>query len=211
MLYFDSLPKISVRDENGYPIALTNIMTRARLIEEFENNPMLFYQYIIQEGDTPEIVADKYYDDSYRYWIVLYSNRILDPLWDWPLTSDLFLKYIDNKYAAEAEAEDQTPFEYTNTTVYTYQKITKTINLQNNNENIVYTTLSESDFNSLVPSSTTYTIPNAPSCIVDISKRSITIFDYEYQKNEDKKVIKLLNRNFVANFEQVFREVMGAE
>ena len=59
MLYFDSLPKISVRDENGYPIALTNIMTRARLVEEFENNPMLFYQYIVQEGDTPEIVADK--------------------------------------------------------------------------------------------------------------------------------------------------------
>lgn len=211
MLYFDSLPKISVRDQNGYPIVLTNIMSRATLAEEFENNPMLFYQYIVQEGDTPEIIADKYYDDSYRYWIVLYSNRILDPLWDWPLSYDLFLKYIDSKYAAEATEAGQTPFEYTNTTIYTYQKITTTTNLQNNAENTVYTSLGEDDYNSLVPSSTTFTIPNAPACAVTISKRTITLFDYEFQKNEDKKTIKLLNRSYVSRFEQVFREVMGTE
>jgi len=33
-------------------------------------------------NDTPEIVAEKFYGNSYRYWIVLLSNNIIDPQWD---------------------------------------------------------------------------------------------------------------------------------
>lgn len=80
MLYFDTLPKILMDDQNGNPILLTNLVSRAALIEDLKNNPMLFYKYTIQEGDTPEIVAEKYYGDAYRYWIVLYSNELMDPV-----------------------------------------------------------------------------------------------------------------------------------
>lgn len=209
MLYFDTLPKIITPDQNGQDIVLTNIMIRAKLLEEFENNPMLFYQYSIQDGDTPEIIADKYYGDSYRYWLILYSNKILDPLWDWPLNYETFLKFIDDKYAAEAAAESKTPFEYTNTTVYTYQKITKTTNLETLSENIVYTNLSQLQYNSLVETVNTYTIPNSPSCRVEISKRIVTIFDYEYELNENKRIIKILNNSYVVDFESAFKEAMG--
>lgn len=209
MLYFDTLPKIITPDQNGQDIVLTNIMIRAKLLEEFENNPMLFYQYSIQDGDTPEIIADKYYGDSYRYWLILYSNKMLDPLWDWPLNYDTFLKFIDDKYATEAAAESKTPFEYTNTTAHTYQKITKTTNLETLSENIVYTNLSQSQYNSLVETVNTYTIPNSPSCRVEISKRIVTIFDYEYELNENKRIINILNNSYVADFESVFKEAMG--
>lgn len=209
MLYFDTLPKIITPDQNGQAIVLTNLMVRAKLLEDFENNPMLFYQYSIQDGDTPEIIADKYYDDSYRYWLVLYSNKILDPLWDWPLDNLTFLSYIDKKYAAEAEDANQTPFEYTNTTVYAYQKITKTIDLETSLENIVYTALNQTQYNALSPSTNTYTIPNSPSCSVEISKRIVTIFDHEYEMNENKRVIKLLNNFYVTEFERAFAEAMS--
>ena len=91
MLYFDTLPKIITPDQNGQPILLTNIMVRAKLLEELENNPMLFYQYSIQDGDTPEIIADKYYNDSYRYWIILYSNKVGDK--HSPHKAQIFYKY----------------------------------------------------------------------------------------------------------------------
>ncbi len=209
MLYFDTLPKIITPDQNGQAIVLTNLMVRAKLLEDFENNPMLFYQYSIQDGDTPEIIADKYYDDSYRYWLVLYSNKIFDPLWDWPLDNLTFLSYIDEKYATEAEDANQTPFEYTNTTVYAYQKITKTIDLETSLENIVYTALNQTQYNALSPSTNTYTIPNSPSCSVEISKRIVTIFDHEYEMNENKRVIKLLNNFYVTEFERAFAEAMS--
>ena len=210
MFYFDTLPKITTPDENGNRIVLTNILTRAALLEEFQNNPMLFYQYSIQDGDTPEIVADKYYNSPYSYWIILYSNNILDPLWEWPLTREQFFDYIDEKYKDEAAAANLTPFEYTNTTIFAYQKITKTTNLNEDVENIVYTNVTEDDYNSLSTSSQTYTIGNVYSCNVEISKRSVTIFDYEYQKNEDKRIIKILNSSYVARFEKIFKTLMSA-
>lgn len=210
MLYFDTLPKILTPDQNGNPIILTNLMVRAKLLDEFENNPILFYQYAVQDSDTPEIIADKYYNDSYRYWIILYCNRMLDPLWDWPLTQNLFLDYIDSKYAEPAQTAGQTPFVYTNTTVYVYQKITKTTDSFSSKENVAYTNLNQSAYNSLVPSVQTYTIPGSPSCTVEISKRILTIFDYEYQKNEDKRNIKILNEFYVNQFESVFENLMGA-
>ena len=95
-------------DENGNSILLTNLVTRARLIEQLQNNPMLFYEYAIQDGDTPEIIAEKYYGDPFRYWIILLSNELLDPLWDWPLSDAMLLEYIDTKYATEAEDANET-------------------------------------------------------------------------------------------------------
>ena len=85
MFYFNTLPKIITPDQNGIPILMTNLLARAKLIDELKDNTMLFYSYLIKDGDTPEIIADKYYGDPYKYWIVLYSNNLLDPLWDWPM------------------------------------------------------------------------------------------------------------------------------
>lgn len=209
MFYFDTLPKIITPDENGNAIVLTNLIARARLIEQLQNNPMIFYEYSIQEGDTPEIVAEKYYGDPYRYWIVLLSNELLNPVWDWPLSEQMFLHYINTKYKTEAEAEDKTPFEYTNTTVYQYRKIVTTKNIESGIENITTLSINLADYNSLVPSTTNYNLPDG-LCTVSISKEIITLYDYEQELNESKAQIKLLNASYVADFEAAFRNLMGA-
>ena len=85
MQYFDTLPKIIYTDSYGIKTIRTDIMTRASVIPSTFKNPILYYKYDIQDSDTPEIIAHKYYNDMYRYWIVLFANQILDPVWDWPL------------------------------------------------------------------------------------------------------------------------------
>ena len=97
MLYFDTLPKVITLDPNNNPILVTNLLTRASILQNLLVNPQLFYSYDIQDGDTPEIVAAKYYGDSYRYWLVLFANQILDPQWQWPLSSQQFQAYINDK------------------------------------------------------------------------------------------------------------------
>ena len=99
MKYFSTLPKILTTDYNGSGLTVTNIIARAELRESLLKNPLLFYSYDIQEGDTPEIVAEKYYGDPYRYWIVLFSGQLLDPQWNWPMSSRVLNKYIVNKYS----------------------------------------------------------------------------------------------------------------
>lgn len=205
MLYFDTLPKIITPDENGNPILLTNLIARAKLIEELRNNPMLFYEYAIQDGDTPEIIAEKYYEDSYRYWIVLLSNEILNPVWDWPLNYNEFLQYIDAKYASEANTASMTPFEYTNTEIYQYKKIITITNEESSNVSEV--SITQQDYNSLVISNTTYTVANT-NVTYAITKETVTIYDHEEYLNEEKRQIKLLNNSFVGNFEQAFSSAM---
>ena len=50
------------------------------------------------DGETPEIVADKFYNDSELYWIILMANEMIDPRFDWPLSYVNLLNYVDNKY-----------------------------------------------------------------------------------------------------------------
>ena len=97
MQYFKTLPKL-ISTNNGNSILLTNLLVRSSIIQNLLTNSLVFYKYDIQDGDTPEIVAYKYYGDAYRYWIVLFSNQMLDPQWDWPLNSINFQNYIVNKY-----------------------------------------------------------------------------------------------------------------
>lgn len=209
MFYFNTLPKIITPDQNGYSIFLTNLVARAKLIEQLKDNPMLFYEYAIQEGDTPEIVAEKYYGDPYRFWIVLLSNELLNPLWDWPLSDNMFLDYINTKYETDAEAENETPFVYTNTTVYQYQKIITTKNSDSGIENITKVPITLTQYNALTPSITNFNLLDG-SATVSITKKIITIYDYESELNDNKRQIKLLNSGYVTNFENSFKTLMEA-
>ena len=98
MQYFSTLPKIVKTSADGTSMLMTNLMARASVIPSLMKNPAVFYQYDIQDGDTPEIVATKYYGDPYRFWIVLFSNQILDPQFEWPLNTNEFADYLAAKY-----------------------------------------------------------------------------------------------------------------
>lgn len=209
MLYFNTLPKILTPDQNGNSIVLTNILTRAKLLEELQNNPMLFYTYDIQDGDTPEIIADKYYDDVNRFWIVMYANQLLDPVWNWPLPQQQFLDFIDTKYKEVAEAAGKTPFQYTNTEIHNYEKTIETLDSETQLTNTTTITIDEDTYNALTPSSSTYTLPNGFTCTITTSKSAITIFDYEYTLNEAKRNIKILNSSYASQMEDAFKKVMS--
>ena len=124
MKYFNTLPTIINVNDNGSAQVLKNLVVRNKLIDTLSNNPLVFYKYTVQEGDSPEIVAYKYYGDQYRYWMVLLSNESLDPLWSWPLTSTMFSNYMTDKYSEAANT--QNVLEYTQTNIHHYEKLITT-------------------------------------------------------------------------------------
>lgn len=205
MLYFNSIPKILTPDVNGEGILLTNLMARSEIIPSLLNNPMMFYKYDIQEGDTPEIIADKYYGDSYRYWIVLYANQILDPQWNWPLTSAQFDAYITSKYSAAAGV--QSVLAYTQSTIKEYRKTIKSIDSISLVETTESFTIDVNTYNQPITPSATYQLPNS-QVTQNISKSSISIYDYELDKNEAKRSINLINNIYVSGLEQQFKSLM---
>lgn len=210
MQYFNTLPQVLLNDQLGNPVILTNILTRAKILEELQKNPLLFYEYSVQEGDTPEIISDKYYGTPYRYWIILYANQILDPIWEWPMSDQQLFDYLDVKYASEAQAAGKTPFEYVTTTVYNYQKITTTTDLYTNVSTTRETVIDLNTYNSLVPSSEIYIIPNNPNVKIDINKNIVYILDHEKEINDSKRQIKIINETFVTRMEEQLKFVMEA-
>jgi hypothetical protein len=209
MFYFNSFPKITTTDYKGNGVVATNIMTRVNMISSLMENPLLFYSYDIQEGDTPEIVASKYYGDANRHWMVLYANQILDPQWSWPLTTQQLGKYIEDKYLAEAdEAGVPSSISYAQQTIKHHLKTFGT-----NNSDSVRTNLTvivgEEDWNLIQPGTITQTFANGTSVQKIISKSAISLYDYEVQANERKRKIFLINNIYASQLESQFKELMS--
>jgi len=195
MKYFDTLPKIIIT-ENGNSTIRTNLLARSSIIPGLFSNPMVFYDYDIQEGDTPEIIAFKYYGDIYRYWLVLLANQIVSPQWDWPMTQSVMNDYLDKKY----------PNINIYTTIDHYEKTITIVDNYTNTKTDETIAISQSEYSTFVSE----TIPYKTStidCVVSQTARPVTVFEMENEKNESKRSIKILNSAYVNQIESEIKKL----
>lgn len=92
-LYFSKLPKTFYNN-----VLLTDIVSRVAMVDEYLNNMDLYYEYLIQDGDTPEIIAEKYYGISEYHWIIMMTNNMFNATFDFPMGYQTFNNYIEDKY-----------------------------------------------------------------------------------------------------------------
>jgi len=98
-MYFKTFPYTYYSlDDVATTQIVTNISLRVQLSEELKNNFALFDKYDIKDGETPEILADKFYSNPQLHWIILHTNDILDPRFDWPLTTNNLVLFTQGKY-----------------------------------------------------------------------------------------------------------------
>ena len=77
---------------------LKNTFRRVKLSSAAQKNIMEFDYYDVQDGETPEMIAYKYYGDSQLHWTILVVNDIVDYYHDWPMSVQRFEQYIKEKY-----------------------------------------------------------------------------------------------------------------
>jgi hypothetical protein len=197
MQYFDTLPKV-IYTQNGVSSVYTNLLARVSVIPQLLKDPLIYYTYDIQEGDTPEIVAHKYYGDSYRYWIVLFANELLDPQWDWPLTSKMFEQYLADKYPS---TNIYSEIEY-------YEKVITQYDVNTQTTTVNRVRIDEDVYNGLpVTQTATYTLPTGPVTITT-DRNAVSIYNYELNQNEAKRNIRILNSIYVNQFEEQFKQLL---
>jgi hypothetical protein len=211
MKYFNSLPLITTTDNSGNSYLLRNLLVRTELIPQLAKNSLVMYQYEVREGDTPEIIANKYYGDSYRYWMVLYGNpNMMDPQGDWPKSSQQFNLYLTDKYAEAANTAEQTVLAYTQTTPHHYEKIMTTVDDTSKTTAIKNIWVDFDTYNSIVPSTTTNTFADGSSVTLSISSKMVNIYDYENDLNESKRNINLINSNYINQMESQYQALVGS-
>lgn len=107
--YFEKFPKIVY---NGY--SSVDIVSNAKLVERFINNPYAYYPYELNKNQRPDVLAEQYYDDPYFSWLIYYGNKVLDPYHDWHLENDDFNNFIIDKYGSLELAKKKVAFYRTN-------------------------------------------------------------------------------------------------
>lgn len=213
--YFNFFPK-TLYSSNNASIGLdtvTNITARFGFETTLKENSAAFYNYDIRDGDTPEIIASKYYDSPERHWIVLMFNDIFDPQFDWPLDDRNLITYIDTKYSANNYADTANTsvkgitWALSPSHVQAYYKVTT----RTNTDGISVVEKVELDANTYANTSSTtqvFTLQDGSVITEVVSKETQSYYQYEVDVNESKRTIKLLKPEFVQAVEKEFKKVI---
>jgi hypothetical protein len=213
--FFNYYPKTFYTSNNNTTgvDAVTNIIARFGFEQQLKQNSLAFYPYQIQDSDTPEIIADKYYDNSERHWIVLLFNDIIDPQFDWPLNQNAIIDYIDKKYTANGAANTtvQTGIAWalSENNVQSYFKVITTTG----NDGTISTQKIQVDANTyanISSTTTSYTTQANETVVIAITKETRSYYTYEIDENEKKREIKLLKSEFVPAVEKEFKRIIRA-
>jgi len=230
-MYFKSFPYTfySLDDASTVQV-VTNITNRVALSDEVKNNLGLFDEYDIKDGETPELVADKFYNNSELHWLVLHYNEIIDPRFDWPLDTNNLNRYVSSKYAdvnATHHFEDANG-NYTNGNAYILSSnaftnfnvndvITNNTNngvgyiTQKNSSSNVRVTITTGGFKTgdqILKSSNTSNRANITSTVI-LSGIPVTNFIFEEEINESKRRIKILKTSYVDAVVNDFKKKLG--
>jgi hypothetical protein len=197
MLYFNTLPNITYPDGNsGKTIIMKDLMTRVYVVSKLVNDPLMYYSYDIKEGETPEIVAYKYYGSVDDFWLVLLANNANDPEWDWPLTLNNLQNFIQSKYGPAVND------------VHHYEQITTITNPLTNESEKTVVTIGSEQYANLIIESTTCSFPTG-DVIYSVDKREVSNFTYELELNESKRSINLIDKTIALSLQREFRRLYG--
>ena len=99
MSYFQMFPDTLYDAKgNGNYTVMKDILTRVKLVASKKENILNLDYYNVQDGETPEMIAHKYYGDVNLHWTILVANDIVDYYNDWPMSVQKFEKFVFDKY-----------------------------------------------------------------------------------------------------------------
>lgn len=206
--YFPTTPYFLEDDKKSLDI-VTNLTSKFKFDSNFKENSIVYYEYTINDGETPEIIADKIYSSPERHWIILALNDIVHPQFDWPMEQKSLLKFIDKKYEARANTSNgQTGLAWAQSNYKEYL-VTETITVTNTgNSTISINQITEQEYANTVDSVSSYTLADNTNVEVVKTKSTKTYYDYEVENNDAKRSIKILKNEFVPVVEEEFRNIL---
>ena len=192
MGYFRELPEIDYQSflsdtlsTKDY-IRVKNLFRRNKLRDDLQNSFTLFNKYEIAEGARPDTVAEEFYGDAELDWVVLMTAGIVNVRNEWPLSNRDLYNLAEKKYGIAG---------------------------LNNPHHYETTEVKDSIGRLILPAGKVvdsgFTIPNPDNVAVTINPVvSITNYDYEIRKNQEKSSIYLLRPSYLQQFLNDMRQIM---
>jgi len=234
--FFDLFPTVAYDINKGDYTTYqspTNIFVRVGIIKETLENISSYYIYNIQEGETPEILADRVYKSTEGHWVIMMANGIIDAAYDWPLNYDQFNKYIANKYRTAAGGNTVTDTQVINwsqtanpagNNIYKYEKViertdtsvglTTTWRYEINYDKETLTVPTDVPYDyylNLSPTGiTTDYVVDGVTVREKVYGTYQTFYDHEVEENERKRTIKIIKPEYYGQIVNELRTILGA-
>jgi hypothetical protein len=208
--FFDQFPLVLYDINKGNDRASNyqlpvNVMVRVRVLVEKLDQVFHYYEHTIKEDETPEILAENFYGDPEAHWLILLANNITDPQYDWPLNSRSFDKYIISKYGSKETAE---------TTWSEWYEMHRVDDPQTGEIYLKRYKITEEQYDDVALQTEptldrSITIGSTVLNVYFPYKERISAYDLEIEKNEAKRNIKMIKREYYQSIRDEFRGIMS--
>ena len=189
MSYFRELPNINYisllkdKSRNDERILVKNIFKRAKLRTDVDQAITAFEFYEITENMRPDVVAQNIYGDPELDWVILITNNITNIRDQWPLSNNDLNEYMVEKYGVTGLSN-----------VHHYE----TTEMKDAEGRKVL------DAGLQVDENFTFQVGDKTYTPV----QQVTNQQYEMDRNEEKRRIKILKSEFVSVFISDLRNAM---
>jgi hypothetical protein len=210
--YFSKFPKVTYNFGGNNVDVVTNITVRFAIEKKLKENLVTYFNYTIRDGDTPEIIASKLYDNPEYHWVVMMLNDIIDVEEDWPLQYNAMNRFIERKYSTPEYADTANTnipgIIWSQQNTHSYYKVITTISADRT-ENVKEFEIDEQSYNNLQISQNEQTLSDGNTITVKIGKVTKSYYVYENEVNENKRIIKMLKPEFVPGLEEELRALFN--
>ncbi len=207
-MYFSLVPDIEYDVKPiKFPYTESQFLTAKNFFRRFEINKdmfsytVTFKKYAVIEGEMPDSVAEKAYGDPFLDWVILLTNNVINPLFDWPRTDLGVRKYCERSFndpyatilyykTREIKSGQKTTTDLTGMT----KDIIALEGGMKVDEKFYNTPFSYYDGNQIL------TIPGSEAC------EPVNVYQDEIEKNESKREIYLLKQDYLDAFITEFTE-----
>ena len=188
--FFQHYPQINYDISGARPIktkTAINIMVKAKIRQILTSSIVNYFPYTIPESERPDVTAFKMYGNVKYTWLIFLVNDIQDPVFDWPLNSREFWNFIKDKYGTLNDAQ---------TRVHHY-------------EQIIRSRVEATGTTDAIPEKTIEVDETSYDALDVADRKIIYCYDWEVDRNEAKRDIKLIDRKYVADILSEHSEKLG--
>jgi hypothetical protein len=103
MSFFKSFGIITGYPLKGKKYNFLDITQRDNTLKSIRDNNTFYFNYTVNDGETPEVLADRIYSDVSLYWVMMLYNERHDVNTDWPVSQLALSRFITREYGAGNE------------------------------------------------------------------------------------------------------------
>lgn len=232
--YFNNFPTTQYKLSDGRWITIKDFFRKSKIDQSALNKVIDYEYYELQDGERPDVVATKIYGNGDLHWTLLLVNE-MESYYDWHKDTPTFEAFLTEKYPGQ-----YLTFANTSDIIDGNGKFLLGEKITSNDGNTAHVLKVEPTYNrigvqgnreftggdTITGSEKTATIQNAINQIDGVAYykndeglksnsfvngyTSVTLWQDEFDKNDAKRLIKIIRPQYIRRVVQEFDRIMSS-